>query len=433
MKRWPFHKKTPICKAPFAAVYFRPDGSVTPCCFNTEYVYGKYPENSINQIWNGNSIKQFRKYMLQHDLSHACNMCLLHLQTNTWASAGALQYSNFELHSKSIQFIELEFSHQCNLDCLMCFQDKALRNKEIPYHENFVQELIPYIAKAKAINFLGGEPFIIDVYYTIWEKLLQTNPDCMCIVQTNGSIWNSNIENILQRGNFNIQISLDAVEKNLYENIRRGARFDTLMQNIDRFDAIMKAQGKKLCFTVCPMQTNAHNIADIIRFVVSKNADIWFHTVKYPVTQSLITMHGDALNTLQKDLEQCLAVESNLSNQNLSALNNLLAQIKSIIRFYEISKAFTALNNNFETYTSELFTELNQYHNTEDAQTVSDKIIKICNSLPAHFPYAYGLKKEIEKKGLMQLSSEILRFDTQELASAFIRDTFGFVLSNSSH
>ena len=57
-----FFKFSPkcICKAPFTSMYFRPDGSVTPCCFNITYNYGKFPENTVKEIWESTAIKTFR-------------------------------------------------------------------------------------------------------------------------------------------------------------------------------------------------------------------------------------------------------------------------------------------------------------------------------------------------------------------------------------
>ena len=68
-------QKKPFCYAPFGSLYFYQNGDVVACCQNRMNVLGKYPENSVKEIWQGDKIKELRRYMLDQDLSKGCFSC----------------------------------------------------------------------------------------------------------------------------------------------------------------------------------------------------------------------------------------------------------------------------------------------------------------------------------------------------------------------
>ena len=46
-----------VCHIPMRSLYFGFDGIVTACCFNRNFVLGKFPENSIEEIIHGEKRK----------------------------------------------------------------------------------------------------------------------------------------------------------------------------------------------------------------------------------------------------------------------------------------------------------------------------------------------------------------------------------------
>ena len=113
-----------------------------------------------------------------------------------------------------------------NLECIMCygnFSSSIRKNREkLPstptvYDEKFLESLDPIIPDLKYVKFLGGEPFLINIYYEVWERIIECNPNCLIDVQTNGTILNDRVKDILERGNFRIGVSLDSLKKETYE------------------------------------------------------------------------------------------------------------------------------------------------------------------------------------------------------------------------
>ena len=134
--------------------------------------------------------------------------------TNTGSTAiGILLFSNFEL------------SNICNLECVMCNGDYSSlirKNREkrdelaIPYDEKFLLQLEEYIPFLEEVKFYGGEPFLIELYYGIWEKIIRLNPAVRISVQTNATVLNRRVNEVLSKTNFHINVSLGlASEKQL--------------------------------------------------------------------------------------------------------------------------------------------------------------------------------------------------------------------------
>jgi MoaA/NifB/PqqE/SkfB family radical SAM enzyme len=75
--------------------------------------------------------------------------------------------------------MEFELSNECNLECVMCngsFSSSIRKNREklppiiSPYNDDFVNELDAFIPHLTDAKFLGGEPFMIEIYLKIGNE-----------------------------------------------------------------------------------------------------------------------------------------------------------------------------------------------------------------------------------------------------------------------
>lgn len=326
-----------ICHAPSRSIYFGFEGKVVPCCFNREFVYGKYPEISIKEMIKGENRKLLQNHLSIQDFSHGCEHCLKMINTGNYEGVEARLYDGLNkpkggLPSEMI----FELDNTCNLECVMCegrFSSSILKNREGkdytqgPYGASFVEQLIPYLEKLEVAKFLGGEPFLIKQYYDIWEVILKVNPKCIINLQTNGTVYNEKIENLLKRGHFQIGISLDSLDKKLFEEIRKPAVFENVVNNIDKF---IKYTRKAGCFTnisVCPMRSNAEEIPQIVEFCNSKKVFIYFNTV-YTENFSLMDWNSSELEKIYKLYKnKHFPGRSYLVRRNTASLRSLTTQI----------------------------------------------------------------------------------------------------------
>lgn len=68
------------CAYPFNSLHIWSNGNVTPCCTffakNEQLVVGNVRQQSLKEIWEGDSIKEIRRQLLTGDLNPTCRVCL---------------------------------------------------------------------------------------------------------------------------------------------------------------------------------------------------------------------------------------------------------------------------------------------------------------------------------------------------------------------
>jgi MoaA/NifB/PqqE/SkfB family radical SAM enzyme len=295
------HTKEPFCNAPFGSLYFTQNGNVTACCQNRMYLLGIYPENSVEEIWQGDRIKILRNCLLKKDISRGCFGCTPSGIVNY--SLKKNEYAFINKKNKHPEYFVFQLSNQCNLNCIMCNYENSVNHITVNpshkiknyYDENFVDQIEKYLPYLKRTFFLGGEPFLIDVIYEIWERIIKINNKIIITVLSNGTIYNDRIEDLLKRGNFEISLSVDSFTKENYENIRRNADFNKMMENVSFYSDYMKAKGQKLIIDVCLMKENLEEIPTIFEYCSSRHFPVFINNVIWPKKCSLMFMDSAEL------------------------------------------------------------------------------------------------------------------------------------------
>lgn len=303
----PLGPKSTICFAPYKSMYFKLDGTVGACCHNYWNVFGVYPKQNLIEIWNNTKNKDLRAALNNNDFSKGCFKCKNAIEAKNFSAVGALDYDLLPLNEKYPTMLEFVLSNDCNFECIMCSSkfSSAIQRKEktnfdykSPYDDNFVEqleELIPHLVNAK---FLGGEPFMIPIYHKIWKKIVELNPKCMIFVQTNGSILNDYIKNLINSGNFIISASIDSINPSTYELIRKNSKLEEVLQNVTYFANHSKEHNYHFGISVCPLQQNWNEIPEIIEWGNNINADIYFNTVWLPMECSLHSLNHSELKRI---------------------------------------------------------------------------------------------------------------------------------------
>lgn len=274
-----------ICHVPMRSLYFGFGGIVTACCFNREYVLGRFPENTIEEIIHGEKRKILQQYLDKIDFSHGCYLCKDIIASGNYMSAGTRLTDKLPEQGDFPSKMEFELDNICNLRCEMCsaeFSSAHANGKRTvyPYDDNnFIEQLKPFIPHLVETKFLGGEPFLSNLYPKIWELIITLNPKCKIRVQSNGTILNDKLKSILQRGNFQIGLSIDTLNPDRYAKIRNGEKIESVLGNIDFFNYICKKNKDNLSVSVCPMKENRFDIPELVKFCNYKNIFIYFNNV----------------------------------------------------------------------------------------------------------------------------------------------------------
>ncbi|HOY31057.1 MAG TPA: twitch domain-containing radical SAM protein [Bacteroidales bacterium] len=196
-----------LCVLPWIHLNIMPDGSVLHCCMSADYgtVAGDINKQTIGEIWNGDFMKSLRKKMIKGIKPAVCSRCF-EKESLTGTSWRILYNSLFEFKLKEIpvitesdghvdkvelRFWDFRFSNICNNKCRYCgphyssswipnarelewisknTSNKPTRIESIDQKRNadFFKKHINTIVQ---INFVGGEPLLMDEHWQILEML----------------------------------------------------------------------------------------------------------------------------------------------------------------------------------------------------------------------------------------------------------------------
>lgn len=329
-----------LCYAPFTSMKISLDGRVSPCCYNRT-LDDLYLSKSLSEIWEGEIFDNYRRHIKNNELPLACISCENALLNGEYNSVKIHQYDGFKVSlvgKNRPRIIELALANTCNLECIMCTgrnSSSIRKNREkLPalasiFDDKFrmeLQEFIPYLQEAV---FAGGEPFLISLYYDIWDDIMRINPKCKMSIVTNGTVLNDKIKELIKKGNFKINLSLDSVSKEIYEKIRVNANFEETLNNIKFFGDALKSKGERLHIPVCPLKLNRFEIPDIVRFCNSSGYSLNFVKVFGAVRHALWALSSSELAEIKDFYEKQVFVVKNRNDQeNVNEFKDLIVRIK---------------------------------------------------------------------------------------------------------
>jgi len=366
-----------LCYAPFRSLRFSQSGRVLVCCFNRGYTLGRYPDETIHDIWFGEKMKNFRERILKNDLSLGCTECSERIEKKLFELSGSLQYDYLAQYAESFypQMLDFELSNICNLKCVMCTGEnssliRAEREQLTPYvsayDKNFVRQLGEFIPYLKEARFSGGEPFLIPLYYDIWNLITDINPSTNISVLTNTTVLNDSIKQLLEKANFQISVSIDSFEKKTYESIRENAAIEKVKENMAFFYDYSQRKNKNFCINVCPGRRNWHEIPSIVNYCNEQNIQLVLHTLVFPPAEALWSLDTRSLMKIEKVLSsEKIKCTSKISEKNLKVFENFKVQVKEWLKTAYLSdEKKISLTNKTE---DELFSILSNhiYHETD--------------------------------------------------------------------
>lgn len=300
-----------ICHAPFSNINFEQGGNATACCYNRKHVLGKFPEQTIKQMWFGEKAEELRNYIKAQDFNHGCELCAQQINSYNFENSRLKGFDEFaeeetfqykikqKLGFKKATYpkcFEFEIDNICNLECVMCdgkFSSLIRQNREnlppivSPYNDAFVEDVASYIPYLQEAKFLGGEPFLTPLYYKIWDKIIELNPNLNISITTNATVLTKKVKSTIESLNTHIILSIDSINKSTYEQIRLNANFEKVWKNIQYFLSYGAKRNRPLTLAVCPTTLNYLEIPEIVDFCNKNNAKIFFNTVNRPYRLSL--------------------------------------------------------------------------------------------------------------------------------------------------
>jgi radical SAM protein with 4Fe4S-binding SPASM domain len=400
----PMGAQDKLCMSPFKSLYFGHYGKVVSCCYNRTFVLGTFPDNSIQEIWNGAAAQQLRKSIIDNNLDQGCSGCKSLILAGNHDAVKSHQYDGHRSNKNGFPSVmEFELSNTCNLECGMCsgdFSSLIRKNREgrnpLPqvYGQNFVDQLEEFIPYLEEVKFYGGEPFLIELYYTIWERMIAINPAIRISVQTNGTVLNNRVKRILEQAEFHINLSIDSLEKTNYEQIRKNANFEHTMRNIVWFREYCRERNTFFGLSACAMRQNWHELPSFVRYCNQLQVPVYFHTVFFPKESGFHEMEILELERIATEWKkERFDATSPIEKKNKHHFEQTLKQVEYLLTEKKLrNENIVVLKNMTELGVFVQIHILNQTNwseseKTEKTRVISAKLKLLEEKLGAEYPY----------------------------------------------
>jgi len=332
-----------VCFAPFNSLFFDIRGKIVVCNNNRKFVLGDIRNTTIKEAWNSNERKKLQEHIKHHDFSLGCSMCKDSIEAQNYDSIYAMSYDSSTTIPKDYPTrLEFEIENTCNLACKTCINYLSSTYKKhynivdnylSPYDDSFLEQLDEFIPHIEFAQFSGGEPFLIENYYKILEKIAELNSNCKIHIQTNGLVLNNRVKKILEKCKCNIGISLDATTNEVYEKIRIKGNFDRLKENLAYFYNYCEENNTHFSLTFAPTNIACYEIPDAIMIANQYETNLFLNVVWEPINVAIWSMSSTELESLYEyyltiELPQETPIQQKNNRQFEHLKNHVLLWIK---------------------------------------------------------------------------------------------------------
>lgn len=150
--------------------------------------------------------------------------------------------SSFEQLLRFPSFFEIETVFGCNARCPMCPAMAMGNSRQImteALFEKIAEQIATQTPHIRKVNlFRNGEPFLDPHIAERVRTLKSLGVHCVSITSNMSLATPDRAEALLKNGLDVIDMSIDSIEKETYEAIRKGLRFTSVMDNITQFIAL---------------------------------------------------------------------------------------------------------------------------------------------------------------------------------------------------
>ena len=323
----------------------------------------------MNEIWNGERMRNIRKDMLAGNRVKHCRRCyeieeaggvskrlkanVEHshlLKTAKRATGIDGSYGSFE----SLEYLELRFSNICNFRCRTCGPEfstawtkeavalgypKEKAGLLVPAEsERLFQMLVPLLPTLKKIYFVGGEPLATPENYKVCDLLIEKGrSDIVLTYDTNFSKLEHGEKSALKQWKFfeyvEVCASLDGFAKQ-GEYIRKGLSWLTFLENRQRLHSQCPHVHFRLKTTVSIL--NAFHVLDLLKTLIESDlveADGWYaNLVSSPKRYCIRALPEDYKKKLEDDYNEFIS-QFVIPTLGKDRSLNIIHQLQKILRF----------------------------------------------------------------------------------------------------
>ena len=260
-----------FCSLPWTGFSNDPDGKVRPCCLYREHIVKEdgtpyyVQTHSVEEIFSSKYMKDLRNEFRNGKKPKACEVCIKD-ESNNYTSK-RLSYLTSEL-GKNIEYAveptypveyQMILSNACNLKCRSCTPSHSnswqVEHKVVWGHTGYDMphgqsgdkksvlwdERSDWLQHVKRLEIVGGEPFYISQWQTLWEELIASgqSKNIHMDMSSNATIYSGDIIKKLAE-NFKcigVGLSIDGLGKT-YNYLRHPGNWDEVKENLLKYHKI---------------------------------------------------------------------------------------------------------------------------------------------------------------------------------------------------
>lgn len=142
-----------------------------------------------------------------------------------------------------LKTVKINMTNFCNLKCNYCFANEGTYNKKKrKFDKNLIDKFIDFLIlypTVQNITFFGGEPLLnVDGIEYLCQQVNNLRPDIGFYCQTNGTLMNKRIDNLIHRYKIKFTLSIDGSKEDNDRNRvfkDNTGSFDVINENYKRF------------------------------------------------------------------------------------------------------------------------------------------------------------------------------------------------------
>ena len=183
----------------------------------------------------------------------------------------------YDSFGRPMEYMRLAVTDRCNLRCFYCMPHEGVEfveRKELLTYEEMVR-LTHILVElgVKKVRLTGGEPFVRKNMYGFLKRLTAIDGLEKVNITTNGAVANRHIPFLKEIGINSINLSLDTLDKQRYEQITRRDFFDSAMST---YKAVLDAGIKLKVNMVVMSDLNREDIIPMAMLTKHDDVNIRF-------------------------------------------------------------------------------------------------------------------------------------------------------------
>lgn len=231
------------------------------------------------------------------------------MNDNTMINSLEVQESKSILASNPI-FLYIELTQRCNCSCLMCYRsrpefsdnNRADTDMSKTLYERIVKELFK---TAEVVDLRGfGETTIYPNILELLEYNWNLYPDISYKLVTNGKSIDAELMKAMAKLRLDLYVSFDAAEKGLFEYLRRGNSFNSVVENIKKWNEVYSKDNRaRLLVTLT--RYNSSKVSEIAHFAANSGCRLLSFSEVDPLTGPEWVPDRDAV---LREINTCLQI-----------------------------------------------------------------------------------------------------------------------------